>query len=93
MALDPRNFLISRRKRQSRRPDIIAAKIVEDLQAALAQVETRSLPILTHCFPRSYRQSASDPSMSLNPFAPLHLGCSRSARPLPRGVTGHVAHP
>jgi CheY-like chemotaxis protein len=23
----------------------------------------------------------------------LYLGCSRSARPLPRGVTGHVAHP
>jgi hypothetical protein len=31
--------------------------------------------------------------MSLIPFAPLYLGCSRSARPLPRGVTGHVAHP
>jgi hypothetical protein len=23
----------------------------------------------------------------------LYLGCSRSARPLPRGCTGHVAHP
>jgi len=23
----------------------------------------------------------------------LYLGCSRSARPLPRGFTGHVAHP
>jgi hypothetical protein len=29
--------------------------------------------------------------MSLNPVAPLYLGCSRSARPLPRGFTGHVA--
>ncbi|PYL63372.1 MAG: hypothetical protein DMF25_10655, partial [Verrucomicrobia bacterium] len=31
--------------------------------------------------------------MSLIPFAPLYLGCSRRARPLPRGLTGHVAHP
>jgi len=23
----------------------------------------------------------------------LYLGCSRSARPLPRGFAGHVAHP
>jgi len=23
----------------------------------------------------------------------LYLGCSRGARPLPRGCTGHVAHP
>jgi hypothetical protein len=23
----------------------------------------------------------------------LYLGCARSARPLPRGFTGHVAHP
>ena len=35
-------------------PNIIAAEIAEDLQAALAQVETRSLPTLTHCFPRSF---------------------------------------
>jgi hypothetical protein len=33
------------------------------------------------------------PSMSLIPFAPLYLGCARSARPLPRGFTGHVTHP
>ena len=33
------------------------------------------------------------PAMSLIPVAPLYLGCSRSARPLPRGFTGHVAHP
>src|SRR6266568_8641810 len=26
-------------------------------------------------------------------FQLLYLGCSRSARPLPRGCTGHVAHP
>ena len=26
-------------------------------------------------------------------LAPLYLGCSRRARPLPRGLTGHVAHP
>jgi len=31
--------------------------------------------------------------MSLIPFAPLYLGSSRCARPLPRGITGHVAHP
>src|SRR6266480_7313554 len=31
--------------------------------------------------------------MSLIPFAPLYLGCSRRARPLPRDLTGHVAHP
>src|SRR6266550_2613141 len=31
--------------------------------------------------------------MSLTPVAPLYLGSSRCARPLPRGVTGHVAHP
>jgi hypothetical protein len=35
-------------------PDVIAQEIVEYLQAALAQVETRSLPTLTHCFPRSF---------------------------------------
>ena len=33
------------------------------------------------------------PSMSLIPLTPLYLGCARSARPLPRGFTGHVAHP
>ena len=27
------------------------------------------------------------------PRAPLYLDCARSARPLPRGFTGHVAHP
>ena len=32
-------------------------------------------------------------SLTLIPSAPLYLGCSRSARPLPRGFTGHVAHP
>ena len=31
--------------------------------------------------------------MSRVPRAPLYLGCARSARPLPRGFTGHVAHP
>src|SRR5437870_5630570 len=36
---------------------------------------------------------AALPSMSLIPFAPLYLGSSRRARPLPRGLTGHVAHP
>src|SRR5258708_2860413 len=33
------------------------------------------------------------PSMSLIPSAPLYLGSSRCARPLPCGVTGHVARP
>jgi hypothetical protein len=33
------------------------------------------------------------PAMSLIAFAPLYLGCARSTRPLPRGFTGHVAHP
>src|SRR5216117_2559074 len=33
------------------------------------------------------------PSMSLIPSAPLYLGSSRCARPLPRGFAGHVAHP
>jgi hypothetical protein len=28
-----------------------------------------------------------------DPLAPLYLGCARSPRPLPRGFTGHVAHP
>jgi hypothetical protein len=28
-----------------------------------------------------------------NSTANLYLGCSRSARPLPRGLTGHVTHP
>src|SRR4029450_95271 len=28
-----------------------------------------------------------------DPSAPLYLGSSRCARPLPRGVTGHVAQP
>ena len=32
-------------------------------------------------------------SLTLIPSAPLYLGCSRSVRPLPRGFTGHVAHP
>jgi hypothetical protein len=31
--------------------------------------------------------------MSLIPSAPLYLGSSRRARPLPRGLTGHVADP
>ena len=31
--------------------------------------------------------------MSRDARAPLYLGCSRTARPLPRGRTGHVAHP
>jgi hypothetical protein len=31
--------------------------------------------------------------MSLIPFTPLYLGCARSARPLPRGFIGRVAHP
>ncbi len=31
--------------------------------------------------------------MSLTPLAPLYLGGSRRARPLPRGLTGHVAYP
>ena len=39
------------------------------------------------------RYLAALPAMSLIPFAPLYLGCARSARPLPRGFTGHVAHP
>ena len=48
---------------------------------------------LAHC-PRSLAATlAALPSMSLNPFAPLYLARSRSARPLPRGVAGHVAHP
>jgi hypothetical protein len=48
---------------------------------------------LAHC-PRSLAATlAALPSMSLNPFAPLYLARSRSARPLPRGLTGHVAHP
>src|SRR6266550_2613142 len=44
--------------------------------------------------PRSLAASlAVLPSMSLIPSAPLYLGSSRCARPLPRGFTGHVAHP
>ena len=39
------------------------------------------------------RYLAALPAMSLIPFAPLYPGCARSARPLPRGFTGHVAHP
>jgi type I restriction enzyme M protein len=46
-------------------PDIIADEIVEDLQAALAQVETRSLPTLTHCFPRSFTFYVAFPVRSI----------------------------
>jgi hypothetical protein len=46
-------------------PDIIAAEIGEDLQAALAQVETRSLPTLTHCFPRSFTFYVAFPVRSI----------------------------
>ena len=65
--------------------------------------ETRSLPTLARCFPRSFTfyvafpkssiRLSVWPSMSLaSPAAPLYLGSSRRARPLPRGLTGHVAH-
>jgi hypothetical protein len=47
-------------------------------------LETRSLPPLTRSYPRRF---------TLIPSVPLYLGSSRRARPLPRGVTGHVAHP
>jgi hypothetical protein len=53
-----------------------------------------SAPLKLARFPHSLAASlAALPSMSLIPFAPLYLGCSRSARPLPRGFTGHVARP
>jgi hypothetical protein len=46
-------------------PDIIAAEIVEDLQAALAQLK---LPRCPHSLTASL---AALPSMSLSPFAPF----------------------
>jgi hypothetical protein len=68
---------------------------------SIRAIETHSLPILVRCYPCSFTFYVSDPvssilsiatcSMSLLPFAPLYLGCSRSAWPLPRGFTGHVA--
>src|SRR4029077_10743668 len=55
---------------------------------------TRDLPI---------RSVGSPPTSAVHPpasqhgvfisFASLYLGCASSARPLPRGFTGHVAHP
>src|SRR5438477_3054618 len=51
-------------------------------------IEIRSLPTLAHCFPRGPAGVGS-----LIPFTPLYLSSSRCARPLPRGITGHVAHP
>ena len=49
-------------------------------------------------FPRSQRvlclaRRSLGKGGSLIPFAPLYLGCALSTRPLPRGFTGHVAHP
>jgi len=52
--------------------EFIAAEIVEDLQAALAQVETRSLPTLTHCFPRSFAFYVAQPIRS------IHRNCEGS---------------
>ena len=49
--------------------------------------------ISQHLPPHSTATLAALPAMSLISFAPLYLGCARSARPLPRGVAGHVAHP
>ena len=46
-------------------PDILAAEIVEDLQAALSQVETRSLPTLAHYFPRSFTFYVAHPIRSI----------------------------
>src|SRR5262249_33726060 len=55
---------------------------------------TRDLPIRSVGFPPT---NAVHPPASQHGafilFAPLYLGCARSARPLPRGFTGHVAHP
>ena len=49
-----------------------------------APLKTRSLPPLTRSYHRRFTLILS---------VPLYLGSSRCARPLPRGVTGHVAHP
>jgi hypothetical protein len=42
-----------------------AISIVEDLEAALAQVETRSLPTFTRCFPRSFTFYVAPPAISI----------------------------
>src|SRR5262249_9678195 len=42
-----------------------AISIVEDLEAAIAQVETRSLPTLAHCFPRSFTFYLAHPVRSI----------------------------
>jgi len=57
------------------------------LPASPHGVLTRSLPRSLTLAPRVLHYVARVPA------APLYLGCSRRARPLPRGLTGHVAHP
>jgi hypothetical protein len=44
-------------------------------------------------WPAAHRYAPSFTFYVTDPSAPLYLGCARSARPLPRGLTGHVAHP
>ena len=51
-------------------------------------IETRSVPAVARCYPHSPAGAGSR-----LPVAPLYLGGSRRARSLPRGLTGHVAHP
>ena len=47
------------------RIDIIAAEIVEHLQAALAQIEIRSLPALAHRFRRRFTFYVAPPIRSI----------------------------
>ncbi len=66
-------------------------------RVALVEIETRSLPTLTRCFPRNFTFYVAAPvsSVEIDSCAPAHLylARSRSSRPLPRGCTGHVARP
>src|SRR5262249_6615773 len=66
--------------------------------------ETRSLPSSLAATHRGFAFYVADPVSSIRPLglpiyvasvpaAPLYLAHARSARPLPRGVTGHVAVP
>ena len=61
-----------------------------DIEFSLGRIARLKLVRYPHSLVAS---RATLPSMSLIPFAPLYLGSSRRARPLPHGFTGHVAHP
>jgi len=76
-------------------PGLLGPTLVTNASPARTLL-SRASPAL-HCISTAPaaldRYLAALPAMSLIPFAPLYLGCARSARPLPRGFTGHVAHP